>query len=182
MSNEEEVHILQWTSFRHGSQTYDLTHLHARTVQFVNPAKDGKAAITFTVDVTFSLHCFSRSLPAVGSYDRTLEYSDARETRLFDVARYELSKHLPGIVKRLTERKCQHTGKGNFFTVEIVAEDGATVNYAIFFTASKSSRKGRLNVYVQSAYVKERSKLPAGKPIRFLIVLYNTLNSIPIRD
>jgi hypothetical protein len=75
-----------------------------------------------------------------------------------------------------------HTGHGNFFTVELIEEDGQRVDYDVFFTASRSSIKGRLNLYVQSAFVREKEKLPAGKRIRFEIILYNTLVGKPIRD
>ncbi len=172
---------MQWKPFQHGPAIYDLAHLHPRELQFVRPEKDGKPAVTFTVDVTFSLHCFTRSIPKVGGHDRTMEYSDARETRLFDFDRYRLSKWLPEIIETLAERKCQHTGHGNFFTVELITDNGTTVDYDVFFTASKSSRRGRVNLYIQSAYVRERNQLPGGKPIRFLIVLHNTLNKIPIK-
>ena len=56
------------------------------------------------------------------------------------------------------------------------------MDYDVFFTASRSSIKGRLNLYVQSAFVREKEKLPAGKRIRFEIILYNTLVGKPIRD
>ena len=75
-----------------------------------------------------------------------------------------------------------HTRHGNFFTVELIEEDGQRVDYDVFFTASRSSIKGRLNLYVQSAFVREKEKLPAGKRIRFEIILYNTLVGKPIRD
>jgi hypothetical protein len=182
MSIQQEQQPLQWTAFQHGTEVYDLAHLHPCTLEFVRPEKDGKPAVTFVVDVTYSLHCFSRSIPKYDSHDRALEYSDARETRLFDVDRYRLSKRLPGIIETLTERKCQHTGRGNFFTVELVDDSGTKIDYDVFFTASKSSQRGRVNLYIQSAYVKDRSQLPAAKPIRFLIVLHNTLNKIPIKD
>jgi hypothetical protein len=109
---------LKWTPFRHGQDIYDLAHLHPRELQFARPEKDGKPGARFAVDVTYSLHCFSRSLPKEGGHDRTLEYSDARETRLFDRDRYRLSKRLPEIIETLAVRKCRHTGHGNFFTVE----------------------------------------------------------------
>jgi hypothetical protein len=75
-----------------------------------------------------------------------------------------------------------HTGHGNFFTVELIEEDGQSADYDIFFTVSRSSTKGRLNLYVQSAFIRDREKLPAGKRIRFEIILYNVLVGKKIRD
>jgi hypothetical protein len=66
--------------------------------------------------------------------------------------------------------------------VELTEEDGQTVDYDIFFTVSRSSTEGRLNLYIQSAFVREREKLPAGKRIRFEIILYNILAGKRIRD
>ena len=75
-----------------------------------------------------------------------------------------------------------HTGHGNFFTIELLDEAGKTVDYDIFFTVSRSSKTGRLNLFVQSAFVRDRDKLPRGKPIRFEIILYNVLTGKGIRD
>jgi hypothetical protein len=75
-----------------------------------------------------------------------------------------------------------HTGRGNFFTVELAEESGQRVDYDIFFTASRSSIKGRVNLYVQSAFVREKDKLPAGKRIRFEIILYKVLSGETIKD
>ncbi len=172
---------MQWKDFELGGVRYDLRHLHPRTFKFERPAQSGKPAVIFTVDVIFSLHCFSHELPT-GEYDRDLTYSDARETRLFDFERYELSKRLPGIIETMAQRKCLHTGHGNFVAVEVIREDGVSVNYHVFFTASKSARKGRVNIYIQSAYVPDRKVGTSKKPIGFLIILHNTLNKLPIRD
>jgi len=172
---------VRWKDFEHEGVTYDLRHLYPRTLQFERPARGDKLAIIFTVDVIFSLHCFTKELPS-GSYDRKMTYSDAREMRLFDFERYELSKRLPGIIETLAQRKCFHTGHGNFVTVEVVRGDGVTVDYHVFFTASKSDRKGCVNIYIQSAYVPDRKVSSSGKSIRFLVILHNTMNKLPIRD
>jgi hypothetical protein len=171
---------VQWRNFEHNSVTYDLNHLHPQTIEFERPAKDGKPAVVYTVDLTYSLHCFSHKLPS-GAFDKSLIYPNTRETRLFDFERYELSKRLPGIIETMAQRKCFHTGHGNFFTVEVVREDGVSVDYHVFFTASKSTRKGRINIYIQSAYAPERKVGRSCKPIRFLFILHNTLNKLPIR-
>jgi hypothetical protein len=114
---------VQWRNFEHNSVTYDLNHLHPQTIEFERPAKDGKPAVVYTVDLTYSLHCFSHKLPS-GAFDKSLIYPNTRETRLFDFERYELSKRLPGIIETMAQRKCFHTGHGNFFTVEVVRGRG----------------------------------------------------------
>jgi hypothetical protein len=146
------------------------------------PGKGDKPALRYTVDISFSSHCFTRGLPGDGAFDRTWLYGDRHGLRLFDVRRYQLSRSLPGIISGLLNRKCMHTGHGNFFTVELLDEGGMRVDYDIFFTASRSSQRGRLNLFVQSAFVRDKNKLPSGKPIRFAIILFNVLNGKPIRD
>jgi len=178
---------VKWTPFQCGEKTYDLSHLHPRTIEYEVAAKSDKPALHFIVDVTYSKHCFSSDLPKNGNYDPALFYRSRfdphnRDPRLFDFRRFFLSKQLPDIIATLVRRKCMHTGHGNFFTVELIEEDGQRVDYDVFFTASRSSIKGRLNLYVQSAFVREKEKLPAGKRIRFEIILYNTLVGKPIRD
>ena len=172
---------MKWTDFRCDGVLYDLKHLYPRTLQFERLAQGDKPGVVFTVDVIFSLHCFTHKLPP-GAFDRNLTYSDARETRLFDFERYELSKRLPEIIETLAQRKCFHTGHGNFVTLEVVREDGVSVNYHVFFTASKSVQKGRVNIYIQSAYIPDRKVGTSDKPIRFLVILHNTLNKRPIRS
>jgi hypothetical protein len=172
---------VKWAAFQHDGRIYDLSHLHPRTLQFERPATENLPTVIFKVDVTFGQHCFSRGLPRVGTHDKALECTDGRETRLFDFERWELSKRLPEIIQTLDERKCRNTGQGNFFTIEIVTESGRKRDYDVFFAASKSSRKGTINLYVQSAYVREKNNQLSGKPIGFLVILHNTLHKVPIK-
>jgi hypothetical protein len=60
---------------------------------------------------------------------------------------------------------------------------GSPVEYEIYFTASKSPKAGIVNLYVQSAYARDalhHGNRPHMKPISFAVILYNTLNKIPI--
>lgn len=94
-----------------------------------------------------------------------------------------LSKRLPVIIEELPCRKCFHTGKGNFFSIDMIDDQGRRIEYDIFFAASRSL-KGGLNLFVQSAYVRDAlhaSSRPHQKPIGFLVILFNTLNNRPIK-
>jgi len=150
-------------------------------MEWERPAKDNRAAAVFKVDIEFSFHCFTSRLLEV-EFDPKLKYSDAREVRVFNFERYELSKRLPDIVRSLATRKCLHTGRGNFVTVEVVGDDGQARKYLVFFEPSKSERKGRLNLYIQSAYVGERKVSHAKMPMNFLYILHNTLHGIKIKS
>ena len=91
---------------------------------------------------------------------------------------------MPAIVEELHQRKCHHSGKGNFFIVEIVTEEGEKAEYDIFFEVSRATKKGVVNLYVQSAYVRDAehaSNRPKKKPISFFVILFNTLHNKPIK-
>lgn len=167
-----------------GRQTYDLSHLYPHVCRYQQPASGVNPLRTYTVQIIYSLHCFTRGFRTNEKPDKALLYKDQRETRVFDFQRYELSKRLPAIIQMLSQRRCYHTGKGNFFSVEMVDKAGLIVEYDVFFTASKSSQKGLLNLFVQSAYVRDpehHANRPRMKPIRLEVVLFNVLHNRPIR-
>jgi hypothetical protein len=175
---------MQWKPFQFCGNVYDLAHLHPRFLTYEQPANGDVPARVYRVDVIFGLHCFTRARGQNVPHENALLYGDDRETRVFDFVRYELSKRLPEIIEGLAQRKCYHTGKGNFFSVEIVREDGQVVEYDIFFAASRSSTKGKINLFVQSAYVRDAdyaSNRPHRKPVGFYVILFNTLNNRPIK-
>lgn len=161
---------MQWKPFTFDGKTYELTHLHPRACSYRQPEKAGNPARSYDVDVLFSLLCFTRAIEPSETPAAGILYSDNREIRIFDFQRYEFSKRLPAIFESLAQRKCYHTGKGNFFSVDIVNENGTVSEYDIFFAASRSSKKGRLNLFVQSAYVRDAlhgSNRPKKKPLGF---------------
>ena len=167
---------MKWKPAQIGAETFDLSHLHPFSFDFVVPAKDGKPPQVYPIDVLFSLHCFTRGIRAGEKAPAELAYSDSRETRLFDQVRYHHSALLPGIVADIGKRKCFHTGRGNFFTLELVRDDGTTAEYTVYFTVSRSRAPGRLTLYVQSAYLQDgipRRRPQPRKPIRFSVIAFN---------
>ncbi len=176
---------MKWRPFISGQDIYDLCHLHPKTVTFAQEAKPGKLARAYLVEVIFSLHCFTRGVRHGEIPDRALCYSDGRETRVFDMQRYHLSHNLPAIVESLARRRCYHTGRGNFFTIEIVDPNTDTkLEYEVYFTASRAARRGLINLYVQSAYVRDtehRRNQPHRKPISFYVILFKVMSGARIR-
>lgn len=171
--------MIRWKPFVRGDIVYSLDHLHPRQLEYEQPAEDNRPARKYRVQLIFGLHCFTRS-PAPGeTVDVTLQYSDSRETRLFCPRRYQMSFLLPTIMEGLQQRRCFHTGKGNFFVVEIVDESGARQEYEVYFLATRAARRGELNLFVQSSYIRDdrhARNRPNKKPIRLYAILFGALN------
>jgi len=179
------LEYVNWNEFKHAEQVYDLKHLRPYTTSFERPAKGNRLAEKFSVNVTFSHHCFTRGLPRDGSaYDLTLRFDREGDRRIFDAGRWELSKLLPGIIAKLPTSRCYQSGYGNFFTIELVAGDGSKIEYEVYFRVWKPGR-GRIFLHVESAYIREedygRSK-PKGRSIDFYVILHNTLNKRAIHS
>ena len=177
--------MIAWQPFNFEGTSYSLDHLHPRRMGFEQPATGNAPTRQFQVQVIFSLHCFTRNLEdGEPAPVKAMSYSDSRETRIFDFTRYELSKQLPAIVQQLQGRKCFHSGKGNYFVIELVSDAGEQNEYEVYFDASRSSERGVINLFVQSAYIRDKAHTgnrPRKKPIKFDIILFNTLHGRPIR-
>jgi hypothetical protein len=174
---------VNWIEFKHVDRVYDLKHLRPYTTSFERPAKGKRSEEKFSVNITFSHHCFTRGLPRDGNnHDLALRFDHDGDCRIFDAERWELSKLLPSIIAKLPTKKCQQSGHGNFFTIEIIAGDGSKSEYEVFFRVWKPGR-GRIFLHVESAYVREESygaSKPKGVAIDFYVILHNTLNNRPI--
>lgn len=174
--------MINWEAFRYKGTEYDLSHLHLTTIEYIQPAQDGRPERIYTVDIHYSLHCFSKTLETAA--DPLLNYSDARETRSFDFERYHLSKQLPSIIKSLSIKKCMHTSKGNFFVIDVVTSNGVKEDYEVYFEVKRSAKKGRAFLFVQSAYIRDRrhgNRSAPTKKISVYVILHNILAGKPIR-
>ena len=83
---------------------------------------------------------------------------------------------MPDISKKICEKKCYHTGKGNFFIVELVDDSGQRVEYEVYFKVSKSEYKGKLRLFIESAYVRDKqhhNSRPRQKKISFFVIAHN---------
>lgn len=174
---------MKWNAFNHQGTVYDLSHLHPFELLIVQPATAKDPERPYRFRVAFSLHCFTQSI--VDGDDPALAYRDNRETRTFCFTRYRLSRYLPDIIQGIGARKCLHTGKGNFFVVELVDDDGTTVEYEIYFDVRRATAKrGMMKIFVQSAYVRDTDSRPYrrhGKSIRFYVIAFNRQMNKPIK-
>jgi hypothetical protein len=118
----------------------------------------------------------TRDLPAAARRPKISGSAVGREVRLFDERRYTHSLRLPEVIRSIGDRRCFHTGHDNFFTVELIDAQGERVEYTVYFKLSRAPSKGRLNLYVQSAYVQDdipQRRPKPRKPIRFSAIAYN---------
>ena len=108
------------------------------------PGINAGAFRTIPVKTIFTPPCFMRSSKDGEVYDKQLVYTgDDCEVRLFDVHGYELLKRLPEIVQSLLTKKPHHNrNRRNFFAVEVIAGDGQTVEYEIYFKVKKIGKAG----------------------------------------
>lgn len=164
--------------------TYDLTHLNTFLHEFEQQALKDKPAQKYLVAIRFSHHCFTEGKKPTD--DPLLEFADIspkRDHRTFDVVRWELSKRLPEIVMGLMERHIAHTNHNGFFTIEVVLDSGAQVDYEVYFEVARV--KGKLNLTVTSAFPRDPDRIgarPQGSKIRFSTILYNVLHNKPIKS
>lgn len=148
--------------------TYDLSHLHPFSFALALDARGELPAITFTIHVTFGLHCFTKDIE-VGC-DPAHHYDDARgEIRCFCANRHEMSLALPEIIRSLNRRRCYEAKHNNYMTFELQGANGNTVHYQVYFKVTRSGLgENALTLFVQSAYPKDvPQKVQRAKPCLF---------------
>jgi hypothetical protein len=146
----------------------------------VQAASGGKPERRYPFIVSFGLHCFTKGPnehqgETLTDFDAALLYEDSREKRIFSFSRYELSKLLPEIAKGINQKPCYHTGKGNFFTIELTSDEGKKQEYEIYFNVTRSSG-GKLRLFVESAFIRDEdhgSSQPKKKKINFFVIAHN---------
>jgi hypothetical protein len=161
---------------------WDLSHLDPFTFKL-----DLGLDSEITILVLYSCHCFSHSFHwdkrprhAIPHHEI---YFDGREHRVLNPLRYELSRRfLRDVVWNLFSRRITVANEKmpNFVTIENVDvdADGKASLYAIFFEVRKDrSRKCRLVLRVQSAYLLDNgltSRQMKGGKIAFETLLRST--------
>ena len=138
-------------------------HLRPREVEYVQQPVEGKPERLYRVKVTYSHHAFTEHGP--------------NGQREFNDVRYKQSFALPSIINGLMQRECHHTGRQNFFTIEMVGDRCYEVYFEIFKTSEG------LNLRVQSAYFRDADNIrnqPRRAKVGFATILFNVKNGKPI--
>ncbi len=162
---------MEWEAFTYKGQIYDLSHLHPFEWHYTAPSER-----LYKFHVTFSMHCFSCKKLPDEQVEQALWYAGPKEQHIFCFQRHELSNQLPSIVESLGDRACWHTNKGNYFTIELTTESGEDIEYEVYFDVTRASRRGWLNLVVQSAYVRTdsyASTRPKKRRIRISVIARN---------
>ncbi|MEG4171636.1 MULTISPECIES: hypothetical protein [unclassified Microcoleus] len=168
--------VTSWKNFILNDEIYDLSHLNAQWVEYLDQT-DAQKPIAYKFIVSYGLHCFTKDSDDVSSEEsQLLMYSAPKESRLFNFERYQLSKHLPSIIKSLGEKETLvcHAGYGKFATVKILDSNGREVDYYVAFAVFKEVKKLRL--HVQSAYPKYEG-IGKVKKVGFFVIAKNLLNN-----
>lgn len=171
-----------WKPFRYRGTLYDLSHLEPFLHTYIQPAQEGKPARFYRVWIRFGHHCFTRD--PTERDDPGQIYPSQSDRRCFDVKRWVLSKHLPEIVRSLMGRKIFHTGHGNFFTIEVMAESGEHLEYEVYFEVNRDRGDRQLYLVVTSAFPRDPARLasrPHPRSIGLQVILFNTQTGKPIR-
>ena len=162
---------------------YDLSHLNSFIHEFLHEA-GGKSARTYRVKILFSHHCFTEGKKS--GDDPQLEFLDGgpkRDHRTFDAIRWELSQYLPDIIRGLMGRHIAHTHHNSFFTVDIVDQNGTSIEYEVYFEVALVKKE--LYLTVTTAFSRDPANLgarPRGGKIRFSTILFNVSQNKPIKS
>lgn len=170
-------HESHWQPFRLDGKTYDLSHLDAHIVEFIQPKDKKNPERVYKFYVTYSFHCFAKDYPNLTNQDRLrLEYKTKSDTRPFCFRRYELSKKLPDIIKNIHKSYIFHGGYESFATCD-VQQNGGNVQYFVSFVAYREMKKLRL--HIKSAYPLEE-ELGKTKSVGFFNIALNLLRNRPL--
>jgi hypothetical protein len=144
--------VTSWRNFTLSNETYDLSHLDAHWVEYLDD-RDRQKPIIYTFIVTYGFHCFTKETE---EEDRKLIYHAPRESRQFNFERYHFSKYLPDIIKKLSDKTSLvcHAGYGNYATVKVLDSNNVEVDYFVVFKVFREKKKLRLHIV--SAYAKEQ--------------------------
>ena len=106
-----------------GGQVYGLGHLDSFQFEFVVPEKDGRPSQSYSIDVWFSMHCFSRGIADGENIDAAQICSDGLEKRIFDRERHKLSKRLAEIIRNNRQPKMLPYRQGEFLDDRISSRE-----------------------------------------------------------
>jgi len=168
--------VTQWRNFILDGMVYDLSHLDAQWVEYLDTRNPDKP-MTYRFIVTYGLHCFTKEVEGMSREEsQRLMYNAPRESRPFNFERYELSKNLPNIIKSLGNKETLvcHAGYNDYAVVKVLNSNGCEVDYFVPFAVFRESKKLRL--HIKSAYPKYEG-LGKIQKVNFFAIAKNLLHN-----
>ena len=151
--------IQVWGNFHHEGKEYCLAHLSAHEVSFFDKKKTEHRFI-----VTYGLHCFTKDET---EFNIPVIISDGRHEQYVCLERYECSKYLPMLLKKIDEPriKLYQTAHEKFFFIHgFHPATNEEVPYKICVAFFKENRK--LRIHVTSAFIAREGEGSPGKPVQ----------------
>jgi hypothetical protein len=166
--NLPDSEVQQWNSFNFDEVEHDLSHLDACKQIFRHPTRNE----TYTLFFTFSHHVFTRGIKQNETPNTAIIYPYPKDERVFDAARFKLSKNLPLIVETLQDQFCYHGGYSRYCSCKIDQEDGTEIRYQVVYRVWK--KQGKMRFHIESAYPLP-DKLGKVKKVNFWVICHNLL-------
>lgn len=167
-----------WTPILWDKKTYDLSHLHSQQIEYTH-SKNGKPNITYKFVVTYSFHCFAKEDSS--TTPNTPIVHARKDSRPFNLERYELSKRLPAIIANLGQNNipCFLAGYDRYLSIRFQSDTGDSFDYHVVFRTFREKRKLRL--HVESAYPEKLVSAGKRKKVGFFAIAYSTLHGKKIK-
>jgi hypothetical protein len=155
--------MTRWSPHWEEGQRYDLSHVYPFKFDYILPASQQFAERVVGIQVSFTSHAFTRECAADEAPHPN--YCAPGEARRFDHERYKFSKLLPEIIRNVGNRKCFFAKYDNFFVFELPEGIPDDSEYWVFFFLERAEKgeEHALHLIVQSAYVGEHDRSPAGR-------------------
>jgi hypothetical protein len=177
MSMKWAAGLPYWAPYAAAELLYDVSHLNPFRFHLQLQAHGERPARAVEIRVGFSAHTFTIGCTEAEGPHR--QYSrGAHDLRRFCPERYGLSKLLPDVIRSLPTRKCFFAKQNNFFVVEIPEAIPADSEYWVFFDVRRADEIGAVTLHVQSAYLGDKAKPPAGrraKKVGFAVLVSKAL-------
>jgi hypothetical protein len=156
MSADWAKRLTRWWPHIHPGGSHSLAHLHPFRFSIELPKSQHYPARAVEIRVGFSCHTFTRTIEPSDAAEHL--YATPRETRTFCPERYQLSHLLQDIVRELPERKCYYANQDNYFVIETHELLATDQEYRVFFDVRPVGVPDAVLLFVQSAYVANKSK------------------------
>jgi hypothetical protein len=149
---------LAWPNINISGVEYDLSHLRSREFTYIRPSNQKKSERPIRFFLSFSDHCFTEHYG-----EHIYPYSPGDEERFFCEVRYEHSKHIFDLIKKLISENLhiQRTFNSHREQFYYLEEHYQNTEYRLFLELSKSSHPNSdLRIKVVSAYEPRTSSSP----------------------